>query len=166
MVDPPDGRIPLSRPAQRRAAGRDQGFGTGPFNGPEDLTNYDRCITRSVGSIFPRPSGNGLRIVQSPGYIAITDDSRYARDCARRPSARRQHIRMYMGDSRSRWENGTLVVETKNLTDRTSIGSNNNKPAPQPGHTWSNASRARTPTRSVVTIDVRPTRGRSRWRWR
>jgi len=31
-----------------------------------------------------------------------------------------------MGDSRGRWENGTLVVDTTNLTDRTSIGFNGN----------------------------------------
>jgi hypothetical protein len=35
-------------------------------------------------------------------------------------------IRQYMGDSRGRWEGQTLVVETRNLTDRTSIGFNGN----------------------------------------
>jgi hypothetical protein len=131
VVDPPDGRIPpLTPEAQRRAAGRDTGsFGAGPFNGPEDLTNYDRCITRSViGSIFPRPYGNGLRIVQSPGYVAITHEMIH--DTRVIPLDNRPHpgakIRMYMGDSRGRWENGTLVVDTTNLTDRTSVGFNGN----------------------------------------
>ena len=70
VVDPPNGRIPPVTPeAQKRAAGRDRGsFGTGPFNGPEDLTNFDRCISRGVvGSLLPRPYGNGLNIVQAPG---------------------------------------------------------------------------------------------------
>jgi hypothetical protein len=31
-----------------------------------------------------------------------------------------------MGDSRGRWEGDTLVVETTNFTDRTSIGANGN----------------------------------------
>jgi hypothetical protein len=35
-------------------------------------------------------------------------------------------IRQYMGDSRGRWEGQTLVVETTNFTDRTSIGNNGN----------------------------------------
>jgi len=37
-----------------------------------------------------------------------------------------QKIRQYMGDSRGRWEGNTLVVETTNLTDQTSIGANGN----------------------------------------
>jgi hypothetical protein len=35
-------------------------------------------------------------------------------------------IRQYLGDSRGRWEGDTLVVETTNLTDKTSIGANGN----------------------------------------
>ena len=35
-------------------------------------------------------------------------------------------IRQYLGDSRGRWEGNTLVVETTNLTDQTSIGANGN----------------------------------------
>jgi hypothetical protein len=131
VVDPPDGRIPAVTPeARTRAAGRDTGsFGAGPFNAPEDLTNFDRCITRSVvGSIFPRPYNNGLRIVQSPGYIAITHEMIHETRVI--PLDGRPHlgsnIRMYMGDSRGRWENGVLVVDTTNLTDRTSIGFNGN----------------------------------------
>jgi hypothetical protein len=35
-------------------------------------------------------------------------------------------IRQYLGDSRGHWEGNTLVVETTNLTDQTSIGGNGN----------------------------------------
>jgi hypothetical protein len=35
-------------------------------------------------------------------------------------------IRQYLGDSRGHWEGNTLVVETTNLTDETSIGLNGN----------------------------------------
>jgi hypothetical protein len=34
------------------------------------------------------------------------------------------NVRMYMGDSRGHWEGNTLVVETTNFTDKTSIGGN------------------------------------------
>ena len=131
VVDPPNGKIPVVTPeGQRRAAGRDRGsFGKGPFNSPEDFTNYDRCITRSVvGSILPRPYGNGLRIVQSPGYVAITHEMIHETRVI--PVTPVPHvsrtIRLYMGDSRGRWEGDTLVVETMNFTDRTSVGFNGN----------------------------------------
>ena len=131
VVDPPDGKIPAVTPdAQRRAAGRDRGsFGDGPFDGPENFTNFDRCITRSVvGSIFPRPYGNGLDIVQGPGFVAIRHEMIHETRVI--PLDGRPHVgprmRLYMGDSRGRWEGDTLVVETTNFTDRTSIGFNGN----------------------------------------
>jgi hypothetical protein len=37
-----------------------------------------------------------------------------------------RNINQYLGDSRGHWEGNTLVVETTNLTDRTSIGANGN----------------------------------------
>src|SRR5262245_14241653 len=50
VVEPADGRVPpLTPEAQQRGRPRDRGsFGNGPFNGPEDFTLYDRCITRGI----------------------------------------------------------------------------------------------------------------------
>jgi hypothetical protein len=131
IVDPPDGRFPPVTPeGQKRAAGRDTGsFGAGPFNRPEDLTNFDRCISRGVvGSLMPRPYGNGLDIVQGPGFIAIVHEMIHETRVI--PLDGRPHagagVKQYMGDSRGRWDGQTLVVETTNLTDRTSIGFNGN----------------------------------------
>jgi hypothetical protein len=131
VVDPPDGRFPAVTPdAQKRAAGRDTGsFGSGPFNTPEDLTNFDRCITRGVvGSLMPRPYGNGLDIVQGPGFVAIRHEMIHETRVI--PISTDPHIgkgvRLYMGDARGRWEGETLVIETTNFTDRTSIGFNGN----------------------------------------
>src|SRR5437868_12487899 len=50
VVTPADGRIPpLTPQAQARAAAQSRAgssFGNGPFEGPEDFSLYDRCITR------------------------------------------------------------------------------------------------------------------------
>ena len=131
IVDPPDGRTPaFTAAAQKRRAPRDQGtFGNGPFDSTEDFTLYDRCITRGiVGSVMRVIYGNGNRIVQSPGMVAISyemiHDSRVFYTDGRPHIG--QAIRQYMGDSRARWEGDELVVETTNLTDKTSIGPNGN----------------------------------------
>ena len=91
----------------------------------EDFTLNDRCITRGiVGSVLPAPYGNGHRIVQAPGMVVITyemiHDTRVIYTDGRPHIAPR--VRQYLGDSRGRWEGDSLVVETRNLTDQTSIG--------------------------------------------
>jgi hypothetical protein len=131
IVDPPDGNMPQpTADAQKRRAPRDQGtFGAGPFDWTTDFTNYDRCITRGIwGSVARVVYGNGNRIVQAPGMVAITyemiHDTRVIYTDGRPHLNTR--IRGYLGDSRGRWEGDTLVVETTNLTDQTSIGANGN----------------------------------------
>jgi hypothetical protein len=131
IVDPPDGRMPQpTAEARKRAAPRDQGtFGNGPFNWTTDFTNYDRCITRGIwGSIQRVIYGNGNRIVQAPGIVAISyemiHDTRIIYTDGRPRIG--EKIRQYLGDSRGWWEGDTLVVETTNLTDQTSIGANGN----------------------------------------
>ena len=131
IVEPADGRRPpLTDQAQLRAAPRDRGsFGEGPFYGPEDFTLYDRCITRGiVGSILPVVYGNGNRILQTPNEVVISYEM--VHDTRIIPLDGRPHvgqkIRQYLGDSRGRWEGNTLIVDTTNLSDQTSIGANGN----------------------------------------
>ena len=131
IVDPQDGRMPAVKPeAQRRRAPRDQGtFGDGPFDWTTDLTLYDRCITRGIyGSVTRVIYGNGNRIVQAPGMVVLSyemiHDSRVIYTDGR-PHLN-DGIRQYLGSSRGRWEGDELVIETTNLTDRTSIGANGN----------------------------------------
>ena len=131
IVDPPDGIMPQPLPdAQKRRAPRDQGtFGAGPFDWTTDFTNYDRCITRGIwGSVARVVYGNGNRIVQAPGMVVISyemiHDTRVIYTDGRPHINAR--IRGYLGDSRGRWDGDTLVVETTNLTDQTSIGANGN----------------------------------------
>jgi len=131
IVDPPDGRTPAFTPAaEKRRAPRDRGtFGDGPFNSPEDFTMYDRCITRGiVGSVLRVVYGNGNRITQAPGMVAISYEM--VHDTRVLYTDGRPHvspsIKQLLGDSRARWEGDELVVETTNLTDKTSIGPNGN----------------------------------------
>jgi hypothetical protein len=130
IVDPEGVQPQPTAEAQKRRAPRDQGtFGEGPFNSVEDFTLYDRCITRGIwGSIMRVVYGNGNRIVQAPGMVAISyemvHDTRVFYTDGRPYIG--NDIRQYLGDSRARWDGEVLVVETRNLTDKTSIGPNGN----------------------------------------
>jgi hypothetical protein len=124
VIDPPDGRIPaVVAPQERRSL--PGSFGVGPFNTMADFSLYDRCITRGViGSFSPAVYGNGARIVQTPDTVAISyemvHDTRIIPLDGRPPLD--AGIRLYMGDSRGRWDGDTLVIESSNFTDKTVIG--------------------------------------------
>ncbi len=124
VVDPPDGHIPpqsaegRQRAAIAAATRRGNGFDVGPFDGPEDLSLYDRCISRGVpGSMMPAIYGNSYEIVQSPGWVAIRYEM--VHETRLIPLDNRPHlsadIREYMGDARGHFEGNTLVVETTNF---------------------------------------------------
>jgi len=122
VVDPPDGRIPpLTDEARQRPQPRRRGStGPGPFNSPEDLSFYDRCISRGLpNSMMPAFYGNSYEIVQAPGIVAIRyemiHETRIIPLDGRPPIS--PAIRGYMGDARGRWEGTTLVVETTNFRD-------------------------------------------------
>ena len=126
VIDPPDGKIPaLSAEGQRNAATaaaarRGNGFDIGPFDGPEDLSLYDRCISRGIpGSMMPAIYGNSYEIVQSPGWVAIRYEM--VHETRLIPLDGRPHadprIKSYMGDARGHFEgsNASFVTETTNF---------------------------------------------------
>jgi hypothetical protein len=120
VVDPADGRIPRVTPAARR---RQDAVATGwqYKTGPEDFSNIHRCITTGV----PRLGGNFgagpysyYQIVQTSDYVAFIMEAFH--DVRVIPIDGRpqlpERIRQWNGDSRGRWEGGTLVVETRNFS--------------------------------------------------
>lgn len=126
IVDPANGRMPAQTNPDAQGSGR-RGFGTSQANTYLDRSNYDRCITRGIaGSITPVIYNNGNQIVQAPGYVALRNEMIHETRII--PLEGQPHadgaIRMWIGDSRGHWEGNTLVVETRNLNDQTSIGGN------------------------------------------
>jgi hypothetical protein len=123
VIDPPDGKIPALTPdglRRAQAAGRVRSsFVGGPFDGPEDFSLLDRCISRSVpGSMIPVMYGNTYQFAQTPGLIVITYE--IIHEARIIPLDGRPHvgraIRQHMGDARGHWEGDSLVVETTNFT--------------------------------------------------
>ena len=129
IVDPPDGRLPAILPAAQGRLMPRGTYGQGPLDSWLDFSLYERCITRGIaGSTLRVIYGNGNRIVQAPGVVALSyemlPDTRVFYTDGRPHIG--QKIRNYLGDSRARWEGEELVVETTNLTDLTAIGVNGN----------------------------------------
>ena len=122
VVDPPDGRVALRPDAE---ATRDDNLAHNADSW-DRMSVWDRCITRGVpGSMFPTAYNNAYQILQVPGYVAIRyemiHDVRIIPVDGRRRVG--SDIRLWMGDSRGRWEGDTLVVETTHYNNKGWMGS-------------------------------------------
>ncbi|HKE84363.1 MAG TPA: hypothetical protein VKB50_11425 [Vicinamibacterales bacterium] len=137
VSDPEDGKIPATtdeakkRAAAVRAARRGgDGYNTGPFDGPQDLTLYVRCITRGLpGSMMPAIYGNTYDITQGPGFVAIRYEMVHETRII--PLDGRPHLNKalesYMGDARGHFEGDTLVVATTNVLEKSAYGGASDK---------------------------------------
>ena len=127
VIDPPDGRIPpltaAAAQARAEAAGRGRGGSRTPYpnEGPEDLPNFVRCITRGLpGMMMPGIYNNGLQIVQGPGHVAVQKEMIHeTRVIPTEPrSALGPNLTSWLGTAQGRWDGDTLVVETTNFNGR------------------------------------------------
>jgi hypothetical protein len=123
VIDPPDGRIPATSAAgvQRQRAAGLGALDNGPFDGPENMGLYQRCITRGIpNAMFPAVYNANTRIVQGPGFVAITYEMIHETRVI--PTTARPHLnthfRQYLGDSRGHWEGDTLVVDVANFSPK------------------------------------------------
>ena len=108
------------------AGGPGGGGGGGAINrsdGPEDRSLGERCMA-AVLPDFGGNTGFYLQIVQSPGTVSVFYDTGQGQGWQRvipvtasphLPS----HVRQWWGDSRGRWEGGTLVVDVTNFSPKT-----------------------------------------------
>ena len=129
IVDPADGRLPpLTPEAERRATSPEArrvtqaGRGIIPPGSWEDLSPGSRCIHHGKAGppINPGAYNNNIQLFQTPGYVAILNEQIHSVRVI--PLDGRPHlgsgIRQWMGDSRGRWEDKTLVVETTNFNGK------------------------------------------------
>ncbi|HUK33336.1 MAG TPA: hypothetical protein VLV86_05475 [Vicinamibacterales bacterium] len=123
VIDPPDGRVPAISPAgvrRLRAAGLGA-LDNGPFDGPENMGLYQRCITRGIpNAMFPAVYNANTRIVQGPGFVAITYEMIHETRVI--PTTTQPHLtshfHQYLGDSRGHWDGDTLVVDVTNFSPK------------------------------------------------
>jgi hypothetical protein len=121
VVDPPDGRVPLT-PAAEAARNRNL-TNEDSF---EFMSPWDRCITRGPGRLFPAGYNNAYQILQTPGYVVIHHEMIHEARII--PIDKGPHldksVRQWTGDPRGHWDGNTLVVETTNFNDKGWIATN------------------------------------------
>ena len=122
IIDPADGRVPpLTPEAQARLTLR-RGGRDGGADGPESRSTAERCITYGFpNAILPTLYNNNIRILQGPGYVAITHEMIHETRIIPLDgrSALSPKIHQWFGDSRGHWDGDTLVVDSQNFSDKT-----------------------------------------------
>ena len=120
IVDPVDGKIPWREEGQaaRRAQQLQNPMGLGDSDGPEGRTLSDRCLV-SFSSTAPFMSSlynNHMQIVQSPGHVVLLAEMVHnARVVRIGQDFRDLPFEQWLGDSIGYYEDGALVVETRNF---------------------------------------------------
>jgi len=122
VVDPPNGRIPVTAEMQKAVddwVPTHYGIGIQSW---ADLDLWDRCITKGFPTVMaPMGYNNAYEIMQTEDFVAIRyeiiHDLRIIPLTDTAPL--HENIRQYWGDSRGRWEGNTLVVEVTNFSDKT-----------------------------------------------
>ena len=116
IVDPPDGKIPYLPWAQAK---RQDIFDN--HNNPTKWEHVDPHTLCWLSGI-PRMFYQGvIQIMQVAGYIVILQEFNHAYRIIhldRRPSLP-ANVKLWMGDSRGRWEGNTLLVDVSNKNDKT-----------------------------------------------
>jgi hypothetical protein len=126
IVDPRNGRMPALTPSARTFADSPQARtiqetrrGNLPAAGPEDTDLWDRCLTRGL-PIVPGPYNNNIRIVQTPTHVIILHemihDARIIPLGKGPPASPR--VTQWFGTARGAWQGDTLVVETRNISEK------------------------------------------------
>ncbi len=123
IVDPPDGRIPLTDAARLRVAEMRRHSDSGLGDSYADRPLADRCLQgfNSGPPMTPGSYNNNVQIVQAPGVVVIVNEMVHNARVV--PTDGRPHttLRQWSGDSRGRWDGDTLVVETINFRRETSL---------------------------------------------
>jgi hypothetical protein len=123
IVDPPNGKAPLTPERQRYVAERRLRQN---FDGPEARPLGERCLlafgSSSGPPMLPVLYNNHYQVVQTQDAVVIlvemVHDARIIR-LQGRPAPK--SVPKWMGDSVGRWEGDTLVVETTNFTPHESF---------------------------------------------
>ena len=123
IVDPPDGRSPpLTPEAQKRLAAEDA-VRERTAQGPEDRSTAERCIMgfNSGPPMAPGGYNQNVQIIQHPNYVVLLNEMIHNARIIPLDGRPRVNVRQWVGESRGHWDAETLVIETTNFTQNTSL---------------------------------------------
>jgi hypothetical protein len=122
----PEGRVPdTTAEAKKRRQEQTAFTAAHQWDGPETRPLAERCImwTAEGPPMMPEGYNSNVQIVQGQGYVSVLQEMIH--DTRVIPTDNRPHlpaeVKEWMGDARGHWEGDTLVVETTNFTNRTSL---------------------------------------------
>ena len=124
IYNPPNGKIPELTEAAKTRQDTAHSLAMRPPEGPEDRNPLERCIFGIAIPMYLSASYNtNVQIFQTPDTVAIMTEM--INDTRIIPLDGHPHlpdnVRQWKGDSRGHWEGDTLVVETRNFTNKTSF---------------------------------------------
>ena len=113
VVDPADGLVPYQPWAEARRK-QQEGSYDNPTK-PEHIDTQHRCLLGGIPRFYTNVPT--FRIIQTPGTVVFIWDEYHAYRVI--PLDGRPHVapnvKLWMGDSRGRWEGTTLVVDTTSV---------------------------------------------------
>jgi hypothetical protein len=121
IVDPePGGKLPFQPWAAARKKTTNDNYNN-PAGNIGLVDPNTRCLLPGVPRFHMSTPYNGYQILQRPGAVMLLGEWNHVFRII--PLDDRPHvgsnIRLFMGDSRGRWEGNTLVVDVTNFTDKT-----------------------------------------------
>ena len=123
VVDPPDGRIPYTAEFAEANRIRRLNLRNGFADHYTDRSLGDRCLMGSNSGPPMRPGSynNNVMILQTPGYVTILNEHIHNTRIIPVGDGGHGGVRQWAGDSRGRYEGGSLVIETRNFRQATNF---------------------------------------------
>ena len=123
IVDPPDGRIPPLTPEGQKRMQADEAKRERIAEGPEDRSVGERCILgfNAGPPITPGGYNQNVQIIQHRDYVVLFNEMVHNARIIPLDARPLLNVPQWVGESRARWEGDTLVIETKNFHQTTSL---------------------------------------------
>ena len=123
IVDPTDGRIPYTAAARERNRITRANLSAGFADSYADRSVADRCLMgfNSGPPMRPGAYNNNVMILQTPGQVVIYNEMIHNPRIIPIDGGPHGALRQWIGDSRGRWEDDVLVIETANFSQATAF---------------------------------------------